>query len=66
MPNCSELRYGDGALIIEVMYKVGSSGGGYVGVVFILGGNGQSPNVLCVNWASGRLEEPRSTRPGQE
>lgn len=49
MPNCSDLIYGDWVLVREVMYRLGSSGGGYVGVVFILGGNGQSPNVLCVN-----------------
>lgn len=49
MPNCSGLIYGDWVLVMEVMYRLGSSGGGYVGVVFILGGNGQSPNVLCVN-----------------
>lgn len=49
MPNCSDFIYGDWVLVMEVMYRLGSSGGGYVGVVLILGGNGQSPNVLCVN-----------------
>lgn len=55
IPNCSSLMYGDGALVNDAIRPAGSSGGGYVGVVVILGGNGQSLVLFFDQNAGGRL-----------